>query len=252
MWDIFIVHVYSKLSESLINKLFFRSRFIGKRIRLILHRVLINIRYIILSVCILFGIIYFFSKTNHSVSFLIFKQPIILAIMSAILGYLISFLPKGKKINAKLNKFQKSETDSHGNRQQQYFLGISNNTNMPIFIEKLFLVSGDFVKNYDVIYVNTDTIPTNNMGRDGYDGNIFITTQVKQAVISPVNFTAVKFYSHFYFKKVYIQDTNLHLYPVNVDFSLSTYEFEKRHRGVFATTKEQIDNLEDMNWIDKK
>lgn len=99
MYNIIIKHFYKAAQKSLFNKLFFRGRFIGKKIRLLIGRILNVLSFNFFRIFL--GIIFFIAfmlllytlatAKNNNVA-------IIAALISSMTALLLSVIPNTKKL----------------------------------------------------------------------------------------------------------------------------------------------------------
>ncbi|CAK1243294.1 hypothetical protein [Fructobacillus tropaeoli] len=261
MWDIIVVHLYSKCRKSLINKLFFSGRFISKRIRLLIVRA---IRFISNNIwkmllIILMALLYLRFKLYSNINFKWFAENSIwITIASAFMGYFLQLLPKKMKLSARLLPYNYPVTIQKGLElvsYQYYVMRIYNPTNKTLIIDKVFLTNGLFAKNYDVIYVNSngkEPVQTVINEKNGYQYPVDGPTE--QAVLIPNGTMVVKLGSSNSFRYAFIQDNFNHLHKVDVARRDFRAEYDGTRRGVFTTSdnKDEEKKVSEMKWVDEK
>ncbi|WP_407124698.1 hypothetical protein [Weissella paramesenteroides] len=243
MYNIIIKHFYKAAQKSLFNKLFFRGRFIGKKIRLLIGRVLnvlsFNFFRIFLGISffIAFALLLYNLATakNNNVA-------IIASLISSTTALLLFIIPNTKKINSIMTRYDSPKNVLRSNSKnywyQYYIVNISNPNDFSIPLEKIFLTNGDIVKDYDVIFINSNNsspqVEKTMIG--SAEGNVpFIMGKPTDlCILPPKKSILIKFATYKTFKHAYIQSASKLLYKVNITTMNYQAEYDIYRRGVFT------------------
>lgn len=254
MWQIIKVHIYSKLEDSLFNKLFLRGHFVSKRIRLRIVRLMKWFGNYGFLTIVLLGV---FGGVAH---FLIAKQWIqvksllgntfLIAVVSAVLGYLLKFLPTRFSLRGRVMQYDDAkEINRYGQPYlyQYYVLNVSNPTTKTLILDKIYLVKGLFNNGYDVVFVNSDE----KQPRPEYiDDSWYPDVPADQAILLSGQSMLIKFAAYNRFRYAYIQDSDAKLHKVELVGKDYRAEYDYARRAVFTTNHEQRQAVREMNWIE--
>lgn len=238
-------HFYKKMQESLLNKLLFRRRFIGKRIRLLIGQIINIVAYNFLK--LLLGLIFLAAFFVVLFSFILKEEnnlTLLGAFISSTTAILISILPKSKRLNGIVTRYEKpKEIPRYGKTlsYQYYVVNVTNPNDFAIPIEKIFLTNGNFVKDYDVVFINSNRkSPRKQIDQEKDMQNYITEMPADICILGPKNTVLVKFATYMDFKFAYIQTTNKKLYKISVNLMNFRSEYDIYRRGVFF-------NYEDNN-----
>ncbi|MBJ7629305.1 hypothetical protein [Weissella confusa] len=252
MWEIILVHMYGILRRTLINKLFFRGRFISKIVRLLLGRLIRfvanNYAKVFMVAIFLSAMIYLIAEKMIPVKIDFQKNSLVLILVSAFVGYLVQFLPKKTGISGRVMPYDSIINIEKYNRNysyQYYILPITNQSEKTIILEKLFLTNGNFVKNYDVVFINSggDLPVAVNKGH-------YPTRPAVQAVLKPNETMYIKFASYLNFKYAVMQDSDMRLYKIQVATKNWRSEYDINRRAMFTTKSDEIKQISDEQWLE--
>lgn len=258
MYDIIIKHIYLLMERSLLNKLFFRGRFIGKKIRLLIGRILNVIAFNFLR--LILGVIFLLALVILFYNFAFDKgdnTAFIASLVSSTTALLLFVLPNTKKINSIMTRYDEPiDVERYGSyyRYQYYILNISNPNDFSIPLEKIFLTDGDFVKNYDVVFINSNNHSPQfekTMTGTVEGASPFITGKpVDLCILPPKGSVLVKFATYKQFNHAYIQSSSRRLYKVNIATMNYQAEYDIYRRGIFTDYNNQ-DNASFLaeDWI---
>ncbi|GEO56736.1 hypothetical protein WCO01_19380 [Weissella confusa] len=128
---------------------------------------------------------------------------------------------------------------------QYYILPITNQSEKTIILEKLFLTNGNFVKNYDVVFINSggDLPVAVNKGH-------YPTRPAVQAVLKPNETMYIKFASYLNFKYAVMQDSDMRLYKIQVATKNWRSEYDINRRAMFTTKSDEIKQISDEQWLE--
>lgn len=258
MYDIIIKHFYIVAQKSLFNKLFFRGRFIGKKIRLLIGRVLnilsFNLFRIFLGISFFIAFILFLytlaTAKNNNIA-------IIASLISSTTALLLFIIPNTKKINSIMTRYDiPKQVTRYGKDYwyQYYIVNVSNPNDFSIPLEKIFLTNGDIVKDYDVIFINSNNsspqVEKTMIGSAEGDAPFITGKPADLCILPPKKSILIKFATYKKFKHAYIQSTNKLLYKVNITAMNFQAEYDIYRRGVF-TNYESSDYEEFLSrdWI---
>lgn len=250
MYNIIIKHFYKSAQKSLFNKLFFRGRFIGKKIRLLIGRILNVLSFNFFRIFL--GIIFFIAFMLLLYTLATAKNnnlAIIAALISSMTALLLSIIPNTKKINSIMTRYDSPKSIKRYGKDysyQYYMVNVSNPNDFSIPLEKIFLTNGDIVKNYDVIFINSsNSLPqAEKTMKESAEGDApFITGKPADlCILPPKKSILIKFATYKTFKHAYIQSTSKLLYKVNITTMNYQAEYDIYRRGVF-TNYESSDNV---------
>lgn len=255
MFDIVVKHFYMMTQKSLINKLFFRGRFIGKKIRLLIGRlfnvIAFNFFRLILGITFLLAIIFFmYSLTTYKSN----NIAVIAALISSTTAILLSVLPNSKKVNSIMTRYGSPKPANRYGKEylyQYYVVNISNPNDFSIPLEKIFLTNGDITKNYDVIFINSNnSTPEPQETMDDTSGSTvrYINSRPTDlCILPPKKSILVKFATYKSFTHAYIQSNNKTLYKINISAMNYVAEYDEYRRGIFSN----YDNVDYEDFLSK-
>lgn len=251
MWKIIIVHMYGLLQRTLINKLFFRGRFISKIIRLFVGRLIRfvanNYAKVFLILAFVAAVMYFVVEKKSLVEFDLKKNSLALILISAFVGYLVQFLPKRTGISGRVMPYgSRVDIDSYHQAYsyQYYVLPITNQSEKTMILEKLFLTNGNFVKNYDAVFINSgEDVPVE------VSTSQYPTKPAVQAVLKPNETMYIKFASRLNFKYATMQDSDMKLYKITVATKNWKSEYDVNSRAMFTTNVDKMNKISDKEWV---
>lgn len=250
MWQIIIDHYYWKSRNTLINKLIFRGRFLGKRVRLYIRRLIkfFSNNYGKIVLFILAVYLFFALKLSLILyQFIVPYYSVTLVVVSVLLTYLFQLVPKRFKLRARLrqNGYAVEAKVYYGELKQfkYYVVRVSNPTNSTLLLDNLFLTNGLWAKGYDVIYINSgDEKPIDNENHSS-------TKPYRQAVIKPGDSMVIKFVTDMKFRYAYILDNYLKLHKVDIIVKDSRSEYRDYKRAMFTTTPEDEERVINAKWL---
>lgn len=251
MWNTIVKHLYCKVQRSLINKLFFRNKFISKKIRLkissffrfISFNFWRTVIWCILMICVGY-LIYSFIHIKDAI-------PFATAVFTSAIAIVLAIVPKRQRIQGLVVRHQDTEgVNIYGNTiyYQYYALTITNPNDIAVVVDKLFLTNGDLEKGYDVVYLNSrEDIPTKVDDRHGY-----ITGKPADIAVIPAKSSlTAKFATVNNFQFSYIQTRDKKLIKIEVESFQYRSEYDYKHRAIFTTSNSSsnIDQVMKKKWM---
>lgn len=258
MFHIILNHFYIMAQKSLINKLLFRDRFIGKKIRLLIGKLFNVIAFhffrLILGVTFLLTIMFFIYNLtyykNNNVA-------VVASLISSTTALLLSVLPNPKRVNSIMTRYgipKNVQRRSKNYSYQYYVVNISNPNDFSIPLEKIFLTNGDITKHYDVIFINSNNSEPKPQGKmDDLSGRTvpYSTNRPTDlCILPPKKSIVVKFATYKSFTHAYIQSNNKTLYKINISAMNYAAEYDEYRRGIFANYDNvDYDDFLSKDWI---